>query len=55
VHYEKENLSHKKSRSTKEDLKDKEIEIILKIKYNTKRIELMEYLLALSEYVQDFD
>jgi len=54
VHYEKENFSHKKSRSTKEDLKDKEIEI-LKIKYNTKRIELMEYLLALSEYVQDFD
>jgi len=28
-------------------LKDKEIEI-LKIKYNTKQIELMEYLLALS-------
>ena len=34
-------------------LKDKEIEI-LKIKYNTKQIELMEYLLALSEYVQDW-
>ena len=54
VSYEKANLGHKKSRRTKEDLKDKEIEI-LKIKYNTKQIELMEYLLALSEYVQDFD
>ncbi len=47
VSYEKANLGHKKSRSTKEDLKDKEIEI-LKMKYNTKRIELMEYLSALS-------
>jgi hypothetical protein len=54
VSYEKANLGHKKSRRTKEDLKDKEIEI-LKIKYNTKQIELMEYLLALSEYVQDFN
>ena len=52
--YEKANLGHKKSRRTKKDLKDKEIEI-LKIKYNTKQIEFMEYLLALSEYVQDFN
>ena len=40
VSYEKANLVHKKSRRTKEDLKDKEIEI-LKIKYDTKQIELM--------------
>ena len=54
VSYEKANIGHKKSRRTKEDLKDKEIEI-LKLKYDTKQIELMEYLLALSEYVQDFN
>jgi hypothetical protein len=46
--------SHKKSRRTKEDLKDKEIEI-LKLKYDTKKIEMMDYLMLISEYVQDFE
>jgi hypothetical protein len=37
VSCEKENLGHKKSRRTEEDLKDKEIEI-LKLKYDIKNI-----------------
>ncbi len=51
---EKANLGHKKSRRTKEDLKDKEIEI-LKLKYDTNKIEMMDYLMLISEYVQEFD
>ena len=35
-------------------MKDKEIEI-LKLKYNTNKIEMMDYLMLISEYVQDFD
>ena len=54
VSYEKANLGYKKSRRTKEDLKDKEIEI-LKLKYDTNKIEMMDYLMLISEYVQDFD
>ena len=54
VSYEKANLGHKKSRRTKEDLKDKEIEI-LKLKYDTNKIEMMDYLMLISEYVQEFD
>ena len=54
VSYEKANLGHKKSRRTKEDLKDKKIEI-LKLKYDTNKIEMMDYLMLISEYVQDFD
>ena len=51
VSYEKANLGHKKSRRTKED---KKIEI-LKLKYDTNKIEMMDYLMLISEYVQDFD
>ena len=54
VSYDKANLSHKKSRRTKQDLKDKEIEIF-KLKYDTNKIEMMDYLMLISEYVQDFD
>ena len=36
-------LGHKKSRRTKEDLKDKEIEI-LNLKYDTNKIGMMDYL-----------
>jgi hypothetical protein len=44
VSYEKANLGHKKSRrTTKEDLEEKEIEI-LKLKYDTNKIEMMDYL-----------
>jgi hypothetical protein len=43
VSYEKANLVHKKSRRTKEDLEEKEIEI-LKLKYDTNKIEMMDYL-----------
>jgi hypothetical protein len=46
-------LGHKKSRITKEDLKDKGIEI-LKLKYDINKIEMMDYLMLISEYVQVF-
>ena len=41
-------LGHKKSRRTKEDLKDKGIEI-LKLKYDINKIEMMDYLMLISE------
>jgi len=37
-------LGHKKSRRTKEDLKDKGIEIL-----NINKIEMMDYLMLISE------
>ena len=36
-----------KSRRTKEDLKE--------LKYDINKIEMMDYLMLISEYVQDFD
>ena len=47
-------LAQVKSRRTKEDLKDKEIEI-LKLKYKTGIIDSMDFLMAVSSFVKDFE
>ena len=52
--HEKANLGQKKSRRTKEELKDKEIEI-LKLKYDNGLIEIMDFLLDVSEFLKQFE
>ena len=54
VNYEKANLGKSKSRRTKNELKDSKIEI-LKLKYNHDEIEIMDYLMELSNYINDFE
>jgi len=54
ISFEKANLGQVKSRRTKEDLKDKEIEI-LKLKYETGIIDSMDFLMAVSSFVKDFE
>ena len=54
IDFEKANQGQKKNRRTKEDLKDKQIEI-LRIKYENGLIEMMDYLIEISSFVQSFD
>jgi hypothetical protein len=54
ISFEKANLGQVESRRTKEDLKDKEIEI-LKLKYKTGIIDSMDFLMAVSSFVKDFE
>ena len=54
IDYERANLGKTKSRRTKEDLKDKEIEI-LKLKYKHCEIDWIKFLFESSVYVKQFD
>ena len=54
IDYERANLGKTKSRRTKEDLKDKEIEI-LKLKYKHCEIASIKFLFECSVYVKQFE
>ena len=54
IDYERANLGKTKSRRTKEDLKDKDIEI-LKLKYKHCEIDSIKFLFEGSVYVKQFE
>jgi len=54
INFGRANLGTKKSRRTKEELKDAQIEC-LKLKYETGLIDCMDYLMKVSSFVKEFD
>ena len=54
VEFEKANLGKKKPRRTKNELKDAKI-TILKLKYSSGEMEIMDFLKECSQFLKEFD
>lgn len=54
VEFEKANMGKVKPRKTKNELKDANIKL-LKLKYMSGELEMMDFLMEVKQFIKDFD